>query len=299
MKTAKKKKIKKRTKKQSYSKQPTICAPGTADSFTCFTKDALINIIRAWNSHYKEDKIEYSINDSKYVLWKKMNETLKSKCSNDYCWTKQSFLSSKKTELNNKYFRPKMPNKWYEKSREWLNTDDIDNVMKQYEKKYDNFYFVGAVPMDFDKKLSFGSCVINELCNINIKRLLSRGKTKVGVVLNLDNHDQDGSHWVSLFCDFDKDNIYYFDSYGYKETKEVRNFVERLQKQGNELNKDIKFNINKNRHQYKNSECGVYSMNFIERLLKDEPFDDISNIIVKDDEMFQNRERYFINKNNV
>ena len=63
MKTAKKKKIKKRTKKQSYSKQPTICAPGTADSFTCFTKDALINIIRAWNSHYKEDKIEYSIND--------------------------------------------------------------------------------------------------------------------------------------------------------------------------------------------------------------------------------------------
>jgi len=296
MKTAKKKIIKKRTKKQS---QPTICAPGTADSFTCFTKDALINIIRAWNSHYKEDKIDYSSNDSKYVLWKKMNEKLKSKCSNDYCWTKQSFLSSKKTELNKKYFRPKMPNKWYEKSREWLNTDDIDNVMKQYEKKYDNFYFVGAVPMDFDKKLSFGSCVINELCNINIKRLLSRGKTKVGVVLNLDNHDQDGSHWVSLFCDFDKDNIYYFDSYGYKETKEVRNFVERLQKQGKELNKDIKFNINKNRHQYKNSECGVYSMNFIERLLKDEPFDDISNIIVNDDEMFQNRERYFINKNNV
>ena len=176
MKTAKKKIIKKRTKKQS---QPTICAPGTADSFTCFTKDALINIIRAWNSHYKEDKIDYSSNDSKYVLWKKINEKLKSKCSNDYCWTKQAFLSSKKTELNKKYFRPKMPNKWYEKSREWLNTDDIDNVMKQYEKKYDNFYFVGAVPMDFDKKLSFGSCVINELCNINIKRLLSNSENKI------------------------------------------------------------------------------------------------------------------------
>ena len=228
-----------------------------------------------------------------------MNEKLKSKCSNDYCWTKQSFLKDKKSTLNNEYFRPKMPNKWYEKSREWLNTDDIDNVMKQYEKKYDNFYFVGAVPMDFDKKLSFGSCVINELCTINIKRLLSRGKTKVGIILNLDNHDEDGSHWVSLFCDFDKDNIYYFDSYGYNETKEIKSLVKRLQEQGNKLNKDIKFNINKNRHQYKNSECGVYSINFIERLLKDDSFYDISNIIVKDDDMFENRDRYFINKNNV
>jgi hypothetical protein len=298
MKTAKKKIV----KNQSKKKQPSICAPGSTDSsesFTCFTKDALKNIIRSWNSHYKDDKIIYSIGDSKYNLWTKMNEKLKSKCSNDYCWANQAFLADKKSVLKKEYFRPKMPNKWYEKSREWLNTDDIDNVMKQYEKQYDNFYFVGAVPMDFDKKLSFGSCVINELCTINIKRLLSRGKTKVGVILNLDNHDEDGSHWVSLFCDFDKDNIYYFDSYGYNETKEVKAFVKRLQEQGKKINKDIKFNINKNRHQYKTSECGVYSINFIERLLRDDPFDDISNIIVKDDDMFENRDRYFINKNNV
>ena len=296
MKTAKKRILKKQTKKQL---QPTICSPGSSDSFTCFTKDALINIIKSWNLHYKNDKIEYSSNDSKYKLWTKMNEKLKSKCTNDYCWTNQSFLSSKKTELNKKYFRPKMPNKWYEKSREWLNTDDIDNVMKQYEKKYDNFYFVGAIPMDFDKKLSFGSCVINEMCNINIRRLLSKGKSKVGVILNLDNHNEEGSHWVSLFCDFDKDNIYYFDSYGYNETKEVKEFVKRLQDQGKQINKDIKFNINKNRHQYKSSECGVYSINFIERLLNEDSFEDISNIIVKDDDMFQNRDRYYINKNNV
>ena len=298
MKTAKKKIVKNHTKKT----QPSICAPGSSDeseSFTCFTKDALKNIIRAWNSHYKDDKIRYSLSDSKFNLWTKMNEKLKSKCSNDYCWANQAFLADKKSGLKKDYFRPKMPTKWYEKSREWLNTDDIDNVMKQYEKQYDNFYFVGAVPMDFDKKLSFGSCVINELCTINIKRLLSSGKTKVGVILNLDNHDEDGSHWVSLFCDFDNDNIYYFDSYGYNETNEVKAFVKRLQEQGKKINKDIKFNINKNRHQYKNSECGVYSINFIERLLRNDPFSDISNNIVKDDEMFENRDRYFINKNNV
>ena len=46
--------------------------------------------------------------------------------------------------------------------------------MKQYEKKYDNFIFVGPVHTnDFDHKLHPGMCVINELCNINLKKLIN------------------------------------------------------------------------------------------------------------------------------
>jgi len=290
-------------KKKFHNKhKKSICSPATEESFTCFTKKALINIIKAWNDYY-DTKIEFKKSDTKKILWLKLNETLNDKCSNDYCWTKQEFLSKSKkklqTKLQKKYFRPKKPKKWTYNEREWLNTYDINNVMKQYEKKYKNFHFIGAVPMDFDKKISFGSCVIDELCNINLKKLLNRGKSKIGVILNLDNHDQEGSHWVSLFCDFDSNNIYYFDSYGYKESNEIRSLMTRLQQQGKELNKDIKIHINNNRHQYKNSECGVYSINFIERLLKNEDYNSISNIITKDDDMFNNRKRYFLDEKNI
>jgi hypothetical protein len=293
----------KSTKKKKHTKNKTkkniICAPSTEESYTCFTKKALINIIKSWNDYYKDNKLEFKKSDTKKLLWSKLNEKLNDKCSNDYCWTKQDFLTESKNKLQTRYFRPKKPKKWQSNEREWLNTYDINNVMKQYEKKYKNFHFIGAVPMDFDKKLSFGSCVIDELCNINLKQLLNKGKSKIGVILNLDNHDQEGSHWVSLFCDFDSNNIYYFDSYGYKESNEIRNLMNRLQQQGKELNKDIKIHINNNRHQYKGSECGVYSINFIERLLKNESFDTISNIITKDDDMFNNRQKYFLDEKNI
>lgn len=291
-----------KTKKKHIDKKlskKNICAPNKENSFTCFNKKALLKIISKWNKTYNENKITCSNNDSKTLLWSKLNNNLKSKCENDFCWTEQSFLKDISSKLQKKYFRPKMPTKWYDHSREWLNTLDIDRVMKQYQKKYHDFHFIGAVPMDFDKKLSFGECVIDELCNISLKQLIKKGKTKLGVIFNLDNHDEDGSHWVSLFCDFVKDAIYYFDSYGYKESDEIRTLITRLQEQGKALNKNISFHVNNNRHQYKNSECGVYSINFIERLLNNESFDDISNIIVKDDDMFNNRDRYFINKNNL
>lgn len=290
MKSSKKKHhISHRTKKKN------TCAPISEDSFTCFNKSALITIINSWNSYYKDNKIVYKSCDSKKELWTKLNNKLQDKCDDDYCWTKQEFLKDNK-DLKKNYFRPKMPKVWETNKREWLNTYDINKVMKQYETKYPNFHFIGAVPMDFDKKLSFGSCVIDELCNINIKRFIKKGKNKIGIILNLDNHDQEGSHWVSLFCDFEKNNIYYFDSYGYKETNEINNLVSRLQAQGATLNKDIKFHSNNVRNQYKDSECGVYSINFIERLLKGDTFDSILNNKVYDDEMYNNRKRYFMYK---
>ena len=282
-----------RTKKQK------ICSPSMENSFTCFTKKALIKIIRAWNKSNLDNKIIFNIDMSKHELWNKVNEKLKSKCNNDYCWTNQKFMGKLSRKLKKKYFRPTMPKDWEKNSREWLSTLDIENVLNQYEKKYKNFLFIGAVPMDFDKRLSAGMCVVDELCNINIKRLIGKGKTKIGVVFNLDNHDQDGSHWVSFFCDFDRNAIYYFDSYGYNEPKEVRTLVKRLQEQGKRLGKDIQYFLNKKRHQFKESECGIYSINFIERLLNNEPFEDISLNVTKDDDMFLNRDKYFINVNNI
>ena len=43
--------------------------------------------------------------------------------------------------------------------------------MKQYEKVYKNFKFIGPVPIDFDYEYSVGNCIIDELCKIDIVEL--------------------------------------------------------------------------------------------------------------------------------
>ena len=56
-------------------------------------------------------------------------------------------------------------------------------------------------PMDFDLKQG-NSCVFyGDLCNIDLKQHMDDGKHKIGSVFNLDDHDEPGSHWVSLYME--------------------------------------------------------------------------------------------------
>ena len=61
--------------------------------------------------------------------------------------------------------------------------------------------------------------------------------------------------------------------------------------------KEFDIRYNKIRHQFKNSECGVYSMNFIIRLLNGQTFTAITQNIIKDDTMNECRKVYFNNVN--
>ena len=47
------------------------------------------------------------------------------------------------------------------------------------------------------------------------------------------------------------------------------------------------------RHQYKNSECGVYSMMFIINMLENNDFTKNTSNIILDDEMNQNRNKLY------
>ncbi len=273
------------------------CSPSKEkNTFTCFSKRALKKIANKWNKSYKKNKIIFDDNTSKEKLWNGINNKLKKQCTHEYCWTKQKFI--KKNSLK-KYFRPVKPKSWKKNNKEWLSTLDILRVMKQYEKKYNNFIFIGAVPIDFDKKLGFGQCVIDELCKINIKSLIKKGKTKIGIVFNLDSHDKPGSHWVSFFGDLDKEKLYYYDSYGYEPPNEVNVLMERLQSQGEKIEKDLKIFKNNIRHQYKSSECGTFCMNFIIEMLKNTDFDTFIKNNVNDDVMNANRDIYYLDEDNV
>jgi hypothetical protein len=293
MKSKKTSKSHPKKQKKSTKYKEKFCSPRKDKQTTCFSKKALLNMLESWNSYYNNNKITYSNSSSLKSLWGKLDDKLKNVCKDEYCWTKQEFV--KNDDNIKESFRPEMPSKWSENKNEWLNTLDIEAVMKQYEKKYNNFIFIGPVPIDFDHKLHPGICVINELCNINLKKLISNGKTKIGIIFNLDPHDKPGSHWVSMFADFDKkNNVYYFDSYGYKEPQEVTKLMNRLKEQGDAMNKNTTLYTNNIRHQFKNSECGVYSINFIIQLLKGKSFKDVTENIVNDDKMEKNRSKLFI-----
>jgi len=277
----------KKIKKRNPIKKNAMCSPlsKSRSNNTCFSRDALIRIADYWNGNHS-NKIKISKNTNN--LWKNINKKFDKYCDKETCWVEQDFFD-KKTKKNLKdNFKPKMPTTWGKKPREWLTTVDIRNVMRQYDDKHDDFMFIGPVPIDFDHKYDMGTCIVNELCNINVNELLKNKVTRLGVIFNTDPHNKSGEHWISLFADLNK-GVYFFDSYGLKPPTEIDTLMKRLQSQCKALNIDIEMEYNDIQHQFKNSECGVYSMNFIIQFLNGRKFLDIINDIIPDDDMQKNR----------
>jgi hypothetical protein len=297
LKKSKKQNLKK--SKKQVKKRPEVCSPHLDTSKTnhsCFDTETLKRIVLAWNNTNPQRKIIIKKSDKHNDIWNKLGDKMSDKCGNEYCWTKQPFFKKQlKSNINTKkVFRPTRPKLWKKKPREWLDTNNILGVMEQYEMAYKDFKFFGPVPIDFDLKNKFQQCVVSELCSIDLEKLYNNDVRKIGVVFNLDKHDEDGSHWIAMYADMNKKIIGYWDSYGYTPPKEVTALMGELKKQASEkLNIECNIKINKVRHQYKNSECGVYSMNFIIQQLEGKEFKDVCNNIVKDDKMFSKRKKYF------
>ena len=133
--------------------------------------------------------------------------------------------------------------------------------MKQYEKKYDDFKFLGVVPSDCPTKIT---C---ELSNIDLKRLKKNNIHRIGLVYNLDVSSGPGTHWVAIYIDNKNNEINYYDSYGSKPIKLINDFLHNLKKKYEKINEKAIIIYNNKRHQYGGSECGMYSINFLlERL---------------------------------
>ncbi len=277
------------------------CAPGiTFDAGSCIKLNILIEMAKAYNHDAGQSQIKLHqnleiLNPRKYkkYLVGEFNKRLGKKCETHKCWTEQSFISNMKLiakeELEKYTFRPDGPSGRFE----WLNTININEVMEQYEKKNPSFKFLGAVPIDFDDFERFG------IRNLDYKKLLNDGKQKIGVVFNLDEHDQPGSHWVALYSDLGKGEIYFFDSYGTKPERRIRTLMRRIANfcQTGLGNGKLKVDYNKTRHQYENSECGVYSINFIARMLRGDSFSDITGSKIPDKKINKCRNVYFNNVN--
>jgi len=274
-------------------KRGVYCSPtNKKNQDSCFSKKSLVKIANAWNKGNK-NKINGVRKLSTTPLWEQINTRLNDKCSGEWCWIKQSFVKSLSDEEINNTFRPETPREWYQSKNEWLSTVDIEEVMQQYEKLYKNFLFIGPVPIDFDEKYSMGSCIVDELCTLNLNSVKKRNKKRIGIVFNLDKHNESGSHWVAMFIDLIKNKIYYWDSYAEPAPKEVNVLAKRLQKQAKKNNYTLQYKINKVRHQFRNSECGVYCMYFITKLLQGKSFEDIINNKIGDERMNTKRGYFY------
>jgi hypothetical protein len=277
------------------------CAPNKQyENGSCLTINDLIDITKEYNNRHNDTK---KISKNKKILLNQVNTIMnkKYKCDDNdqLCWINTNLVDNL-PHVKENTFRPVGPKGKYE----WLSTSDINDVMNQYEYLHKDFKFYGAIPYDFD--------ILPELdiYNINYNDLIKNNKTRFGMVVNLDTHDQSGSHWVALYCDLNKNRIYYFDSFAKKPGKRLKNFVRNTlthmynKKYNTNLttqkflsriidSDDFDVRFNKKQHQFKNSECGVYSMNFIIRLLNGETFDEVQDDIMKDDKMNSCRDVYF------
>jgi len=237
------------------------CAPGKKyTDGSCFTINNLKKIAEEYNEIHT-DKINI-INNKKQLLRDLNNKFQKEyECNNNdqVCWVSSKLVKNIKDTDVHYTFRPKGPTKQYE----WLSTRDIESVLKQYEYNNKDFKFLGAMPSDFDELPIYGTTELEF-------RQLEQDTPKIAAVINLDTHNQSGSHWVAFYANL---RTKYHNS------------------------KDYDVRYNKIQHQFKNSECGVYSMNFIIRLLGGETFDEITNNITNDDKMNSCRNIYFRNVN--
>jgi hypothetical protein len=270
------------------------CAPNKTFDYSCISLDMLIKMAHVFNKDNSNVIQLFKINEICPKKYKKyLVNIFINKYGNDHReWIKQDFIKyldkDDKEELENNTFRPVGP----EGKFEWLSTLDINYVLCQYENKYKGFKFLGAVPIDFNdldyypfKKMTFAD-------------LQSQNIHKIGIIFNFDKHYQGGSHWVSLYSDLSQGHIYYSDSYGTPPKKEIQAFMDRIKNYLSLKNISIDMRYNKTVHQQGNSECGVYSINFILRLLKGKSFDHVTRKRIKDEKVNKCRLKYFSNASN-
>ena len=276
------------------------CAPTSVfNNGSCMSLQLLVKLSEAYNKKHPNNKIKMypnveTLNSGKYkrYLLKSFSNRLKDVCDNQRCWLNQDFVKymdeSMREEANKYTFRPKGPGGRFT----WLNTLDINKVMSQYQHKYKDFKFLGAVPIDFDDLPILG------IKNYDFVNMYKKNNiSKFGIIFNLDEHYKKGSHWVASYADIKKGQVYYFDSYGIEPEERIQKYLRRLNRAtvtiSRKKEKEIDTRYNKTRHQYGGSECGLYSISFILRMVKGESFDDINGDRIPDSEVNKCRKVYF------
>jgi len=193
------------------------------------------------------------------AVWKTIRQRLHDKCSQGTAECIVAQMLKKQTA----------PEEWIQNPEEWLSSVDIDKVEQEFMHVFGKYKYLGAIPIDFDKKSKTGECLVNALCSIKIKDLYDKGYRQIGIIFNTDVSTGAGQHWIALFADIDPKyknaRITYFDSYSKKPEKEIQRLMFRWKEQWDATkihSNPTELSYNKIEHQYEDSECGMYSIYF-------------------------------------
>lgn len=262
------------------------------NNMICYTKNSLLIIIKVWNILLPLDKIDFKITDEHLELFNKVDAKFKKYLRKDntyWCWTEiLKHIASKLNKSNvadilkhveNKDLRPAQPVEWVSNPTEWLSNFDIHKCLIQYSNTpIYKYKFIGVFSIDFGTSKN----------PINIKKILKENPniSYIGFITNLSRASEVGTHWTSSFFVLDPSlksyGGYYYDSTTEKIPKDLQPVFDDIKRQAEELfEKPFMIKINNNRHQYSNTECGVFSIAFQTRWIsllkknKDVIFDDI------------------------
>tara|TARA_B100001123_G_C15341762_1_gene1035292 strand:- start:6647 stop:7498 length:852 start_codon:yes stop_codon:yes gene_type:complete len=269
-------------------------------NYSCLSKNLLIRIANLLNDKYNTDI--KTKNKTKKEIYNNVRKSFqKSNCKYESCWPELSIfnqLSKEEQKMIKDSFKPKKPKSWTKKPYTWLTTNDINNVMKQYEKKYPKFKFFGALPIDFDLKDNNNHCLVNQVCNMDLSQFQNKC---IGFVFNTDPHNKSGQHWFSIYIDLigmnrKKPTIYFFDSANpvkniHELPHQILELIERFQSQNNY---ELDVFYNDIRHQYGTTECGIYCLHFLIEMLKGTHFLDYIHQRITDKEIKKYRDIFFI-----
>lgn len=267
--------------------------------YSCLSRGILIKIAKAINS-LNGITLKYEGVPDK-VLYKKICNVMQNNfnCKSEACWLNirklMNNLSSKDVDYFRRHFRPKMPEDIVDDYTKWISNFDIEAVLRQHHEETPGVYSYGAIPIDFK------SCsVSSDLCKINLKQHVDKKEHKLAMVFNTDDSNGPGQHWFAMYVDVDGLNldsqpgIYFFDSFASKPMKEVKELIEKIKKQGSELNKDFVVSVNDKRIQKNTYSCGFYSMHFLENMINETPFSQYISSGLNDKKMIEYRNHCFL-----
>ena len=289
--------------RQTNAAAPSYCSPkvGTKRA-SCYTRTLLLRLAELYNEAHA-NKVDLTMTDKK--LWKAMHERLVDVCGDDEsCWIEQPFVKGTVARRLQGQFKPKKPASWEKNPTEWLNTNDIQAVMQQYEESDKAYRFVGVFPIDFAARTSTGACVSQEMCHLDLAEEWKNGKRKLGVIFNTDKSTGPGMHWISLFIGLDPRRknygVFFYDSVATKPPKQLAVYMKSLHaqlkafhaKDGKVAKRAPELRVNTLRRQFKGYNCGVFSIVFQVFMLR-YAFDKVCKMMGYDDDVQRYRDTLY------
>jgi hypothetical protein len=289
---------------QAGSQAGTLCSASSLSrnpNKTCYSHAELRELCAAYNRTTRGERIEIEGASSDQLL-----SALKGKlgplCDTERCWVSLGILPGDAEKRLENNFAPLKPASWNRNPTEWLSNHDIELAITRHTARHGDFRLLGVFPMDFMGNDASGKCV-SSLCGFRIEELSRQGTKRAAIVLNTDKHNESGQHWVSLFihaCPGDRRyGVYFFDSTGRPPTAEVDAFsntvVDQLKGAFGESPEPV-YSFNDRTQQKANTECGIFCVHFVMKMLGGCGFRRVCSTIGDDMKMMKLRSELFADR---